>query len=182
MAARIALIGDFGSGKTTIAQAWCDIVGGVKLSFAEALKWEVAYTLAHADDDMSLVDYYYDQMLSPITKDKYRTLLQWWGTEYRRAQDPEYWLKKMQGSLLIAKDKPIAIDDCRFDNELKLLRSEGFRIIRLESGATVRPQTNEQQGHASEQDWKHWSVDTVLPFELGPEVQAQKLVDMGYAG
>jgi hypothetical protein len=47
---------------------------------------------------------------------KHPKLLQWWGTEYRRAQDPDYWVNKLFSS--IPKDLDIAlITDVRFPNE-----------------------------------------------------------------
>lgn len=77
---RIALIGGFGSGKTTIANAWCDIVNGTKLSFADPLRWEVARALSLGDyNSMQVKERYYAEMVDKVTKDKYRTILQWWG-------------------------------------------------------------------------------------------------------
>lgn len=48
-----------------------------------------------------------------------REVMQWWGTEVRRAQTPDYWVRAMQRQMLwVPFDCPVvAIDDVRFDNE-----------------------------------------------------------------
>jgi hypothetical protein len=60
---------------------------------------------------------------------KHPKLLQWWGTDFRRAQDPDYWAKKLFAS--IPKDIDIAlVTDVRFPNE--------FQGIKERNGFTVR--------------------------------------------
>ena len=76
-----------------------------------------------------------------------RRILQWWGTEYRRAQDPDYWTKaweqKISGYDL--KQVHILVDDVRFMNELKMLRGLGAMMIKI-----VRPGYAAGGNHASE--------------------------------
>lgn len=52
---------------------------------------------------------------------KQRLLLQWWGTEYRRAQDEDYWVKQLKKS--VDEDQPefALVTDFRFENEAKVL-------------------------------------------------------------
>lgn len=59
---------------------------------------------------------------------KQRTLLQWWGTEYRRSIDPDYWVKKLAERL--EKDKPeiALIADMRFPNEMKFVQEYGDAV------------------------------------------------------
>lgn len=59
---------------------------------------------------------------------KQRTLLQWWGTDYRRAVDPDYWINKLAERL--AKDKPeiALITDMRFPNEMAFVQEYGDAI------------------------------------------------------
>jgi len=54
-----------------------------------------------------------------------RQILQWWGTEYRRAEDPDYWVDRLHDTVLAHIDRGLCrfvIADVRFDNEVGLLR------------------------------------------------------------
>lgn len=56
----------------------------------------------------------------------YRDVLQWWGTEYRRAQDPDYWCKRLSSTLHAHwqnGERHFVICDVRFANEVNTLRS-----------------------------------------------------------
>lgn len=191
---RIALIGEKGSGKTSIGNAWIDIVNGQRLSFAFALKWEVAFALAAADIQKTVLEpslvmssrdigqslterafYHYGRMADVATKDAYTRILQLWGTDFRRASDPFYWVKPLLAQLNITPG-PIVIDDTRFDNEHEALVAAGFVFIRLEDGETIRDQGAVAAAHASEVDWHKWPVDISLSFKRGPELQAQRLI------
>jgi hypothetical protein len=63
----------------------------------------------------------------------FRSLLQWWGTEYRRKQDENYWTDKFlekafespTGSLVLA-------DDLRFPNEFDVIICNGGTTIRID--------------------------------------------------
>jgi hypothetical protein len=72
-----------------------------------------------------------------------RQLLQVYGTEYRRAQDDLYWIKKMAKLMdsIQADSRRIqspefifAITDVRFDNEAQLVRDRGGHLIRINRG------------------------------------------------
>ena len=73
-----------------------------------------------------------------------RQILRWWGTEYRRAQDESYWLKKMQARIDWAnqQDMPpntIVITDVRFKNEAELVRKMGGQIWRIDRDTAANP-------------------------------------------
>lgn len=76
-----------------------------------------------------------------------RRILQWWGTEYRRSQDPDYWTKAWERkvSAYDLQKHHILVDDVRFMNELKTLRSLGARIVKID-----RPGYAAGGNHASE--------------------------------
>lgn len=86
-----------------------------------------------------------------------RRILQWWGTEYRRSGDPDYWTKAWAAT---AESHDLAmthilIDDIRFMNELDTVRSEGGLIIKIE-----RPGFTGAGNHASEtslDDYQDWN-------------------------
>jgi hypothetical protein len=65
--------------------------------------------------------------LSPLGK--HRTLLQWWGSEYRRAQDSFYWVKAMRDTLKAEMPQVAVISDMRFKNEMLWVKAnQGFTI------------------------------------------------------
>ena len=89
----------------------------------------------------------------------YRQLLQFWGTEYRRAQSETYWCDKGREKIRAAEGL-VFIDDIRFPDEARMVHNEGGMLIRL-----VRPggPRIKESGHASEvslDDYKefNWTV------------------------
>ena len=58
-----------------------------------------------------------------------RKLMQVWGTEYRRHQDPEYWVK--QGMKKAKGLERCVITDCRFVNEYAAISAAGGKIVKL---------------------------------------------------
>ena len=76
-----------------------------------------------------------------------RRILQWWGTEYRRAQDPDYWTKawgrKVEQFDLARMH--VLVDDVRFMNELNIIKEHGGLIVKIE-----RPGFDGANNHASE--------------------------------
>lgn len=95
-----------------------------------------------------------------------RQIMQWWGTDYCRAQDPLYWMRKLTATVrrLAADDDklPIVIADVRFANEANLVRTElGATLWRI-----VRPGhragSAQAQQHASEIESSHIVADTTI--------------------
>jgi hypothetical protein len=182
----IALIGEPGSGKSSIAQALCllrplEHLKPERRSFAGPLKDEVAHAIASTEEEEwhSARGETTEQIIrrlmdDPDRKDLFRPILQWWGTEFRRGQDENYWLKKFEKSINFgATGGFYIVDDLRFNNEYDLLKKYDFTVVLLESGQTTRP----VQAHASEVDWKTWTPDYVLSYEPGPAHQALRLVE-----
>ncbi len=62
---------------------------------------------------------------------KQRTLLQWWGAEYRRSIDPDYWVNKLIARLEKEKPEVALIVDVRFLNEMKFCKKYGD-VIKVE--------------------------------------------------
>lgn len=63
-----------------------------------------------------------------------RRILQWWGTEYRRAQNPDYWTRAWECKVARydLDQVHILVDDVRFMNELETVRRLGGQIIKIE--------------------------------------------------
>jgi dephospho-CoA kinase len=68
-----------------------------------------------------------------------RDVLQLWGTEIRRAQDPDYWVKKTLRAAIAAasQGESIYITDVRFPNEVLFAQALGFTVVRIE----ISPET-----------------------------------------
>lgn len=76
-----------------------------------------------------------------------RLILQWWGTEYRRAQDPDYWTKAWEQKVrhFDLQSITVLVDDVRFMNELRTIKALGGRIVKID-----RPGFSAAGNHASE--------------------------------
>ena len=76
-----------------------------------------------------------------------RRILQWWGTEYRRSQDSDYWTKAWGRKIeqLDLEHMHVLIDDVRFMNELRVIKEHGGLIVKIE-----RPGFDGANNHASE--------------------------------
>ena len=69
-----------------------------------------------------------------LDKSLYRGLLQWWGTEYRRSQDKDYWIKKWLESLArvpVSTTRLIIAPDVRFANEYHTIKQLGGYLFRV---------------------------------------------------
>jgi hypothetical protein len=64
------------------------------------------------------------------TPPEIRVMLQWWGTEYRRSKDPDYWIKQLSNRL--DNDFEIVISDVRLPDEMKTIRAHGGEVWLIE--------------------------------------------------
>jgi hypothetical protein len=150
----IGLSGKISSGKDSFADIAVDRFGFKKLSFAGLLKEEVKeflhkFKISFTEDNIygtqldkeqviSFPEYFdYSSMVEeyPFLAMKcrdltFRYLLQLWGTEYRRAQDPDYWIKAFNKQ---AQQYPFVVcSDLRFKNEYEYFRSIEAVCVRIE--------------------------------------------------
>jgi len=114
---RIAFTGAAGSGKSTCARYLARKYNFHRLSFANALK-DICQELFGLGD---LV----------IKSDRERQLLQKFGVMVREL-DEDAWLRPIAEQLSRGvPDDSYVLDDCRFNNEAKFLKDNGFKIIQL---------------------------------------------------
>lgn len=172
----IALCGAAGAGKDTVA----DMLPARKLAFADTLYAEVAeawrlpeselrcrgtkelptkaLALLECQNDEFVVDMHMtDGWTEPRSP---RQILQWWG-DYRRAQDPDYFVRIAEQHALNGFG-PCVITDVRFPNEAAMVRQLGGQIWQIrrpgyEAGGT---------GHASDTDGSEFEPDRVI-YNLG---------------
>jgi hypothetical protein len=127
-------------GKTTLANRiinYSKDKNVVILPFSQPLKTEVAEMLARTCSESETASCvwtrsrYFKETYSSILeelndsdkKERYRVLLQWWGTDFRRNLFGfDYWVNKWIKTVLNLKDVDIVIaDDVRFDNEAEAI-------------------------------------------------------------
>jgi hypothetical protein len=142
-----------------------------KIALADALKDEVSQWLSgwaascsvptsvdgvplpqHIRDSLDFVNASYAnanvRWLPDDEKEKFRLLLQWWGTELRRSKSETYWIEKVienieekkaaisKHGVSLAPDF-VCVTDCRFPNEVTMLKdhfgdsARSVRITRL---------------------------------------------------
>lgn len=116
----LGMAGAAGSGKDAVADYLVQRYGFVKFSFSDALYREVTAAFGLPDDSLlrdretkevespllaleNCADDDFAELLlandsSPLSMTPLspRQILQWWGTEYRRTQDPDYWIAQAE--------------------------------------------------------------------------------------
>lgn len=166
---RIVVSGRLASGKDTVAEAAMTTIGAtdaVRVSFATALRREVDElidALRHhgpqnaaelvavtggvtSEKAARTAELLCAALNSDPTIHSYvrtreiRLALQEWGTEVRRAGDPDYWVKQAMRDVVehLADDTAVYVTDARFINEVEPAKNLGFLAVRLEVALDVR--------------------------------------------
>lgn len=91
-----------------------------------------------------------------------RQILQWWGTEYRRAQHDRYWTRAMLSRMVQlqrAGHTRFVITDVRFDNEADMVRAAGGILWQV-----TRPgcDGSKEGPHVSATDGGRFKPDAVI--------------------
>jgi len=102
----------------------------VRIAFADGVRMEVEKALG---TDLGVL---YTKPYS----DEIRRLLQWWGTDYRREEDPEHWVKvgEDRAALLRGTGRYPVFTDVRFENEADLIRDYDGLLVRVVATEEVR--------------------------------------------
>lgn len=145
----VGIGGHLRAGKDSVAEVLCREYGFCRIGFADALKYEVGRImrlplLAYCQKVYGEAS---DAVLHRLlweSRDGFsRALLQAWGTELRRQEDPDYWVKAWQRG--VAVHHAVVCPDVRFPNELETVRKMGGILVLIR-----RPGYN-GDGHQSEQ-------------------------------
>jgi hypothetical protein len=186
----IALCGLAGVGKDTVADTLVTHAGFTKMAFADALRREVAaaFRLGGYEHILSdrpnkerpqallalcqCTDAAFVELVAAHeqTPSHYefmrrfrspRQILQLWGTEYRRTQQPDYWsgraVHRIDAMRASGRER-IVITDCRFANEAATVRKLGGEVWQVvRPGAAIV-----EGGHASQNDGTNLQPDLAL--------------------
>lgn len=60
-----------------------------------------------------------------------RAMLQHYGTEYRRASDPDYWVKRFAEELVYRSPDVALVTDVRFPNEADFIKAQGGVLVKV---------------------------------------------------
>ena len=144
----IGLAGKIESGKDTVGSYLVVQHGFTHFAFADAIKKEI--DLCFKNDYIPLpfintvnwlsVKRLYENRWNKPYAPEVRKLLQWWGTEFRRARNPDYWVNVLLTELAARFQNPskpnIVITDVRFENEAEWIKDHGGVVWLVKRGAT----------------------------------------------
>jgi hypothetical protein len=120
-----------------------------RFAFADPLKYELAAACNVTVQEIE------------GNKERFRLGLQWWGTEFRRGKNPEYWVNQLRQALIDELDfgdaELAVITDCRFRNEAEMVREQGGILVRV-----VRPGFTMGDHHASEAEVDQITTDHTI--------------------
>lgn len=137
----VGLTGYAGSGKDYV----CDILRAeyyaTRVAFADGVRLEVEEFLSPGTQP---IEYSSQARLPAVWKkpypDEIRRLLQWWGTEYRRAEDQDYWVNKGVQRIKAARTTfdLVIVTDVRFQNEADAIRDLGGIVLQVTASQEIR--------------------------------------------
>jgi len=124
----IALSGNGRSGKDTLCRLIrCRYISNriTRYAFADALKLEVNKFLL---DTMGISAFTED----PVEKEKIRPFLVFWGVDFRRKDNDNYWVDSVMASIDSNDDDASVVTDVRFMNEHTELKKHDTLFIYVE--------------------------------------------------
>lgn len=102
---------------------------------------------------------------------KHPKLLQWWGTEFRRQQDPDYWVKQWQAAIN-PKANIVITTDMRFFNEAAAIKTSGgytVRVARLNADNSLFEDPSRDPQHRSEVELDDYNFDYNIIVKTGDQ-------------
>ncbi|MDF1565274.1 MAG: hypothetical protein P1V51_19715 [Deltaproteobacteria bacterium] len=155
----IGLSGKIRCGKTTVAENLQVSRPFRRRAFGDAIKEEVSelfgiplsWTYSQEGKAYRIPQLPSDPWKMPRPLMTLGEILQYHGTEFRRAQDPDYWTKRMQEWAEAHPGEDIIVDDVRFLNEAKWVLSQpGGFLVRIDPYEGWQAPTERDPQHLSE--------------------------------
>lgn len=216
----LGVSGKIGAGKDTVAPLVAEGLGFTNashLSFAKPLREEMNVVIEivkksssveeaskrvadqlEANNVQVAIEALYDEVKSGAVTNSYqrtpgtRTALQWWGTEVRRAQDENYWVKKAVRMAFdsMAEGGSIYVTDARFPNEADAITNVGGFLLRLVVSEEEQARRiinrdgdapkKEALNHLSETALDDYSFDHLIDTDsMGLEGVVESAISMG---
>ena len=123
---------------------------------AELLQNQGFIELRFSDKLYEIHDKVFEMVGAPVQK--CGPLLQIIGTEVGRNYDPDIWVKHFQSKLdSLPANTDVVVTDCRFPNEVDVLKRNGFKVIRVHR--INRPATGRDDNHISETALDYYDFD-----------------------
>ncbi len=156
----IGLVGRAGVGKDyTYTQMYRIDPQAVRIAFADGVRLDVEAVLGRSLKVLWEKPY----------PDEIRRLLQWWGTDLRRAQSPDHWVMvgEKRAALLHGTGSYPVFTDVRFQNEADLIRKHSGILVRVVASNDVRKRRLGElpPDHASEFE----SDDIICDYQIVSE-------------
>lgn len=156
----IALTGLKQSGKSTVAKHLQEKYGFIRINFKDALLQELK---TYFPDFLSAEASYHACTIDELLEKKpghIRQLLQNFGTEFRRKEDKDYWVKEWL--LKVVANERVVVDDCRFFNEANMVHELGGKIIRV-----IKIGQENFDRHSSENEMNNIQADYLVSADPG---------------
>lgn len=152
-------------GKDTAASAIlnaCDLEAQVRIyAFADALRSEVRVACAAMGGQHELIQQWKQAGMLPdwvtFEEPKPRSLLQWWGTDYKRKADDLYWVKRLRKTLDEHKPEVALITDVRFPNETEAIHEWGGVLVKCERLGAPDVVVHEHPSEAALDGYTGWN-------------------------
>lgn len=145
-------------GKTTAARFLVDNYDYIKISFADPLKSMIERLLHSAGYSPLEVRYFLNEgkereidVIGTSCRHLARTLGTEWGRELIH---PDIWVKIAESKIGHSRP-PICIDDVRFPNEVEMLKSKGFTLVKI-IRSSLRHGDDSHQSDAALRDFDGW--------------------------
>lgn len=134
----IGLAGHMGSGKDAAGKILSGY-GFRRIALGDAVRHEAEESIRAGALPAALPHYIRtivadmppEEVWKKPTSDRCRRLLQWWGTEYRRSQDPLYWVRAVQRTIESIGGNWV-VTDVRFPNEIEVIHEMGGVVWRID--------------------------------------------------